>query len=200
MANNKKTNKSKEAVEDIVTAEATVQQESDPIIEKWEGIGFLDGIKDSDKRQLSRTYEKLYLFIKDLDDNKRFNHGDLQELMDLGTAMFYDIIPEYPSYELDTNDLFRLFFNTKLNKLGVEGKTENPIKERYGEYAIYKFIRLYLLHDNGESLSDEFAEDIESLLASLMEEYFVENYVKPAVEVVAAEEQEEAENKEAKAE
>lgn len=151
---------------------------ADPIVVKWEGMGFLEDIEELKKKPVAQTLEKLYLFIKDLDDNKRFNHGDLQELMDIGSAMFVEIIEEYPTYELNTDDLFRTFFNTKLKFMA-----DNTLTKNYGEFAAYKFIRYYVIGDNGFQVKEVLGLDAEGTLAEMLTDYFKRAYVKKSEEL-----------------
>lgn len=145
---------------------------NEELLKKWEDMGFLEDLEDNQKLPISLAYEKFYLFIKDLDDNQRFNHGDLQELNDIGLAIILDCMKDNLDYQINTDDFYRIFFNTKVKDLG-----ESPIKEDYGEFQPYLIIRYYILPDNGEEINNKFNIDIEVLLYELMLNYFKQNYM-----------------------
>lgn len=139
------------------------------VLKKWEEMGFLENISESLKTPLSKEYERLFLFIKDLDDNKRFNHDDLQELMDIGVALVYDVVSETPNHTINTDYLYKIFFNTKLKDF-----ESNVLSEKYGEYPVYLLIRNFIIPDNGDKINLELNTNVEYLLTDLVTKYYKE--------------------------
>lgn len=146
---------------------------SNDVLKKWEDMGFLENVPENIKPQLSNEYEKLFLFIKDLDDNKRFNHADLQELMDIGIALVYDVISETPDHSFDTNNLYKIFFNTPIKDLG-----DSELVNGYGELPIYLLIRNFIVNDEGKEINNKLNINVEYLLTDLITNYYNNNYIK----------------------
>ena len=142
------------------------------IVEKWENMGFLENTQENLKLPLSNSYEKVFLFIKDLDDNKRFNHADLQEIMDICMAVIYDVISSNPDHIINNDNIYKIFFNTKIKEL-----SSDDLSNKYGEYPIYLFIRNFIIPEEGKKVSDEINENIEYLLTDLITKYYINNYL-----------------------
>lgn len=142
------------------------------LIAKWEEMGFLDDVAKNQKLPMSQTFDKILNFIRDLDENKRFNHADLQELMDLGVAMFSDILKDDITHQVDTDNLFRLFFNTEIKKLGL-----SPFQDDLGDLRVYQLIRYHIINDNGESINNKYNIDVEALLCDLLIGYYKNNFM-----------------------
>lgn len=150
-----------------------IENANNEVLKKWDEMGFLENVPENVKIPLSNEYEKLYLFIKDLDDNKRFNHADLQELMDIGIALVYDVISETPDHAFNTNNLYKLFFNTQLKELG-----ESELVDGYGELPVYLFIRNFIVNDEAKEINGKLNIDAEYLLTDLITKYYKNNFLK----------------------
>lgn len=150
-----------------------IENANNEVLKKWDEMGFLENVVENVKIPLSNEYEKLYLFIKDLDDNKRFNHADLQELMDIGIALVYDVISETPDHAFNTNNLYKLFFNTQLKELG-----ESELVDGYGELPVYLFIRNFIVNDEAKEINGKLNIDAEYLLTDLITKYYKNNFLK----------------------
>lgn len=141
-------------------------------IKKWEDMGFLEGLVKNQKLPISLALEKFFLFIKDLDDNKRFNHGDLQELSDLGIAMIVECLKENLDHQIDTDNIFKMFFNTNIKQFD-----ENVLTSEYGDLPLYLFIRYHIVPDEGVAINTKHGFNIEEILRDLMIEYYTKKYI-----------------------
>lgn len=142
------------------------------IIKKWENMGFLENIQESLKAPLSFSYEKIFLFIKDLDDNKRFNHADLQEISDICMALVYDVISSNPDHKIDTDNIYKIFFNTPIRDID-----DDKLSKNYGQYPVYLFIRNYIIPDNGNEINNKINDNVEYLLTDQIIKYYNNNYL-----------------------
>lgn len=147
-------------------------------IKKWEDQGFLEDLTEEQKEPIALSFEKLYMFIDDLDVHKRFNHADLQELLDLGLAMFLDIKREHLDYEFNFDDVYRTFINTKIKDL----VKDNIFSKDYGENEVYLFIRYYIVPDEGAAINKKMNIDVELELLNLLTQHYKEKYVEPQYE------------------
>lgn len=150
-----------------------IENSNHEVLKKWDEMGFLENVPENVKIPLSNEYEKLYLFIKDLDDNKRFNHADLQELMDIGIALVYDVISETPDHSFNMNNLYKLFFNTQIKELG-----DSKLVDGYGELPIYLLIRNFIVNDEAKEINSKLNIDAEYLLTDLITKYYKNNFLK----------------------
>lgn len=150
-----------------------IENSNNEVLKKWDEMGFLENIPENVKIPLSNEYEKLYLFIKDLDDNKRFNHADLQELMDIGIALVYDVISETPDHSFNMNNLYKLFFNTQIKELG-----NSKLVDGYGELPVYLLIRNFIVNDEAKEINSKLNIDAEYLLTDLITKYYKNNFLK----------------------
>lgn len=150
-----------------------IENSNNEVLKKWDEMGFLENVPENVKIPLSNEYEKLYLFIKDLDDNKRFNHADLQELMDIGIALVYDVISETPDHSFNTNNLYKLFFNTQIKELG-----DSKLVDGYGELPVYLLIRNFIVNDEAKEINSKLNIDAEYLLTDLITKYYKNNFLK----------------------
>lgn len=150
-----------------------IENSNNEVLKKWDEMGFLENVPENVKIPLSNEYEKLYLFIKDLDDNKRFNHADLQELMDIGIALVYDVISETPDHSFNMNNLYKLFFNTQIKELG-----DSKLVDGYGELPVYLLIRNFIVNDEAKEINSKLNIDAEYLLTDLITKYYKNNFLK----------------------
>lgn len=150
-----------------------IENSNNEVLKKWDEMGFLENVPENVKIPLSNEYEKLYLFIKDLDDNKRFNHADLQELMDIGIALVYDVISETPDHSFNMNNLYKLFFNTQIKELG-----NSKLVDGYGELPVYLLIRNFIVNDEAKEINSKLNIDAEYLLTDLITKYYKNNFLK----------------------
>ena len=150
-----------------------IENSNNEMLKKWDEMGFLENVPENVKIPLSNEYEKLYLFIKDLDDNKRFNHADLQELMDIGIALVYDVISETPDHSFNMNNLYKLFFNTQIKELG-----DSKLVDGYGELPVYLLIRNFIVNDEAKEINSKLNIDAEYLLTDLITKYYKNNFLK----------------------
>lgn len=150
-----------------------IENSNNEVLKKWDEMGFLENVPENVKIPLSNEYEKLYLFIKDLDDNKRFNHADLQELMDIGIALVYDVISETPDHSFNMNNLYKLFFNTQIKELG-----DSKLVDGYGELPVYLLIRNFIVNDEAKEINSKLNIDAEYLLSDLITKYYKNNFLK----------------------
>lgn len=150
-----------------------IENSNNEVLKKWDEMGFLENVPENVKIPLSNEYEKLYLFIKDLDDNKRFNHADLQELMDIGIALVYDVISETPDHSFNMNNLYKLFFNTQIKELG-----DSKLVDGYGELPVYLLIRNFIVNDEAKEINSKLNINAEYLLTDLITKYYKNNFLK----------------------
>lgn len=150
-----------------------IENSNNEVLKKWDEMGFLENVPENVKIPLSNEYEKLYLFIKDLDDNKRFNHADLQELMDIGIALVYDVVSETPDHSFNMNNLYKLFFNTQIKELG-----DSKLVDGYGELPVYLLIRNFIVNDEAKEINSKLNINAEYLLTDLITKYYKNNFLK----------------------
>ena len=93
--------------------------------------------------------------------------------MDIGIALVYDVISETPDHSFNTNNLYKLFFNTQIKELG-----DSKLVDGYGELPVYLLIRNFIVNDEAKEINSKLNIDAEYLLTDLITKYYKNNFLK----------------------